>query len=29
MHKVYTENTQNVHRDAKHSNARKEKLLCR
>lgn len=29
MHKVYTENTQNVHRNAKHSNARKEKLLCR
>lgn len=29
MHKIYTENTQNVHRNAKHSNARKEKLLYR
>lgn len=29
MHKIYTENTQNVYRNAKHSNARKEKLLCR
>lgn len=24
MHKIYTENTQNVHRNAKHSNARKK-----